>query len=129
MSYKQLTENERYQIYTLLKVGFSLKAIADELNRHPSTISRELKRNKGLKGYRPRQAQRLAGTRRKQAPKACKLTAAAIGWMTCLVRQELSPQQAVTLWGINGLPGATQAGTAAPRDGVPVVICRQGGWR
>jgi len=75
MSYKQLTENERYQIYTLLKVGFSLKAIAAELNRHPSTISRELKRNKGLKGYRPRQAQRLASTRRKQAPKACNTNA------------------------------------------------------
>jgi transposase, IS30 family len=54
MNYKQLTENERYQIYTLLKVGFSLKAIAGELDRHPSTISRELKRNKGLKGCRPR---------------------------------------------------------------------------
>ena len=93
MSYKQLTENERYQIYTLLKVGFSLKAIADELNQHPSTISREPKRNKGLKGYRPRQAKHLAGTRRKQAHKACKLTAADIGWMTCLARQELSPQQ------------------------------------
>ena len=95
MSYNQLTENERYQIYTLLKVGFSLKAIADELNWHPSTISRELKRNKGLKGYRPRQAQRLASTRRKQAPKACKLTAEVIEWMTCLIRQELSPQQVV----------------------------------
>ena len=46
MSYNQLKENERYQIYTLLKVGFSIKAIADELNRHPSTISRELKRTK-----------------------------------------------------------------------------------
>lgn len=44
MNYKQLTEHERYQIYTLLKVGFRLKAIAAELNRHPSTISRELKR-------------------------------------------------------------------------------------
>jgi transposase, IS30 family len=95
MNYKQLTENERYQIYTLLKVGFSLKAIAAELNRHPSTISRELKRNKGLKGYRPRQAQRLASTRRKQAHKACKLTVEVIDWMTCLIRQELSPQQVV----------------------------------
>lgn len=95
MSYNQLTENERYQIYALLKVGFSLKAIAAELNRHPSTISRELKRNKGLKGYRPRQAQRLASTRRKQAYKAYKLTVEVIDWMTCLIRQELSPQQVV----------------------------------
>lgn len=95
MNYKQLTKNERYQIYTLLKVGFSLKAIAAELNRHPSMISRELKRNEGLKGYRPKQAQRLARTRRKQVHKACKLTAEVIGWITRLIRQELSPQQVV----------------------------------
>lgn len=30
------------------------------LNRHPSTISRELARNSGLRSYRPKQAQRLA---------------------------------------------------------------------
>jgi IS30 family transposase len=52
MKYTQLTEGERYQIYGLLKEGFSQKAIARNLERHPSTISRELKRNKGLKGYR-----------------------------------------------------------------------------
>ncbi len=64
MYYKQLTENERYQIYTLLS-GISLKAIVGELmNRHSSTISREVKRNNGLKGYRSRQTQRLANTRR-----------------------------------------------------------------
>lgn len=52
-----------------------------------------------VKGYRPRQAQRLASTRRQQAHKACKLTAEVIEGMTCLIRQELSPQQVVTyLW-------------------------------
>ncbi|MFT5085259.1 MAG: IS30 family transposase, partial [Lentisphaeria bacterium] len=29
------------------------KKVAQELGRHPSTISRELKRNTGLRGYRP----------------------------------------------------------------------------
>ncbi|MBD3815759.1 MAG: helix-turn-helix domain-containing protein, partial [Halothiobacillus sp.] len=34
--------------------------IADVLERHPSTISRELRRNRGGRGYRPKQAQKLA---------------------------------------------------------------------
>lgn len=64
MSYTQLTEIERYQIYALLKQGLSNKKIADALKRHPATIGREIKRNTGLKGYRPQQAQRLADERK-----------------------------------------------------------------
>ena len=54
MKYKQLTQEERYQIYALIKAGNNQKQIAEELTRSPSSISRELKRNKGLKGYRPK---------------------------------------------------------------------------
>jgi IS30 family transposase len=95
MIYNQLTENERYQIYALKKAGHSQQAIAELVGRSPSTISRELKRNSGLRGYRPKQAQRLSVSRRKEAGKACKVTddvRAAIG---VLIRQELSPQQVV----------------------------------
>ena len=42
MSYKQLTEMERYQIRSFLKAGYTQKAIAQELGRNPATISREL---------------------------------------------------------------------------------------
>lgn len=75
MTYSQLTEGERYQIYGLLKEGVTQKAIAKNLERHPSTISRELKRNKGLKGYRHKQANQLAVERRQAAKKRIKLTA------------------------------------------------------
>lgn len=95
MNYNQLTENERYQIYVMLKAGHSQKEIALYLNRCPSTISRELKRNRGLRGYRPAQAQHLSDTRRRTAPKARKLTDEVKGWLDKLLRQELSPQQAV----------------------------------
>ena len=93
MSYIQLTECERYQIYVLNKAGHKPVDIAKHINRHPSTIYREMKRNKGLKGYRPKQAQRLAEDRRRNADKACKLTPQIIGWIETLLRQELSPQQ------------------------------------
>ena len=69
INYQQLTEQERYQIYILLKAGFNNKAIADQLGRHPSTISRETKRNRGLKGYRPAQAQIFTEQRRQEANK------------------------------------------------------------
>ena len=64
--YTQLTRDERYQIYALRKAGHSQKEIAEVLRRNPSTISRELGRNKGLKGYRPEQAHRLAQNRKKE---------------------------------------------------------------
>ncbi len=95
MSYKQLTENERYQIYAMKKAGHSQEEVAMILDRSPSTISRELRRNEGLKGYRPAQAQRLSISRRQEAHKACKVTDKVEAWIKKLVRQELSPQQVV----------------------------------
>lgn len=95
MNYHQLTENERYQIDAFIKAGFTQKRIAEQLGRSPSTISRELKRNRGLRGYRPAQAQRFSDSRRIEAHKAIKLTDEVKTWIRCLIRQELSPQQVV----------------------------------
>jgi IS30 family transposase len=44
MNYTHLTQNERYQIYILSRAGHKQNEIAELLNRHPSTISRELAR-------------------------------------------------------------------------------------
>ena len=60
MKYTQLTEGERYQIYALLGENLTQKEIANRLERHPSSISREIRRNKGQRGYRPKQANQLA---------------------------------------------------------------------
>ena len=46
--YKQLTDPQRYQIYTLLSNDFNQSEIADQLSVSASTISLELKR-KGLR--------------------------------------------------------------------------------
>lgn len=56
MSYTHLTEDERYHIHELLRQGYNQKAIALELGRSASTLSRKLQRNKGQRGRRPRQA-------------------------------------------------------------------------
>ena len=61
---KQLTLGQRYQIAILLKTGHNQTQIAKELGVHKSTISRELRRNRGNRGYRPKQAQRFTDARR-----------------------------------------------------------------
>ena len=95
MNYTQLAEYERYQISVLLKEGFSNQEIAHRLGRHPATIGREIRRNKGLRGYRPKQAQELTEQRRHQAHKARKVTQEVATWVETLLRQQLSPEQVV----------------------------------
>ena len=63
-SYSQLTEEQRYQIYEDRTQGLSQTDIAKNIGVNKSTISRELKRNSGLRGYRPRQAHQLAENRK-----------------------------------------------------------------
>lgn len=63
MNYTHLSQPERYQIYALLKAGHSLSEIAAILCRHRSTIYREVSRNSGFKGYRPKQAVQIATQR------------------------------------------------------------------
>jgi IS30 family transposase len=58
-----LTLAEREILYRLKKKGRSKAEIAEMMGRHRSTIYRELKRNTGQRGYRPKQAQRLADKR------------------------------------------------------------------
>jgi IS30 family transposase len=56
MNYTHITREERYQIYALKKAGHKQYEIAEVLKRSESTISRELSRNCGRRGYRPKQA-------------------------------------------------------------------------
>ncbi|MCH7567750.1 MAG: IS30 family transposase [Nitrospirae bacterium] len=65
-TYKQLTQEQRYQIYALKKMGHKPTQIARCLEVHKSTLSRELKRNSGLLGYRPQQAHKKALERQAQ---------------------------------------------------------------
>ena len=63
--YKQLTQEQRYCIYTLQKAELNQTEIARALGVHKSTISRELHRNRGQRGYRPQQAHRVAQDRQR----------------------------------------------------------------
>ncbi len=54
-------------LYVLKKYGHTQREIAQELGVDQSTISRELKRNSGKKGYRHKQAERLSKTRKSRS--------------------------------------------------------------
>lgn len=58
--YSQLTREQRYHIYGLQKAKNSQTYIADVVGVHKSTISREVMRNRGDRGYRPQQAHKRA---------------------------------------------------------------------
>lgn len=65
-NYKQLTYEQRCQIEVLKKIGLKQEDIADAVGVSQSTISRELNRNTGLRGYRHKQAQAKADERRRR---------------------------------------------------------------
>lgn len=92
MSYTQLTREQRYQIYALKKAGHSQSEMAAILAVHKSTISRELSRNGGQRGYRPKQADELASSRKLSARRP-RIQPATWRLVESLVRQQWSPEQ------------------------------------
>lgn len=91
--YRQLTYELRCQIYALKQANYSQQAIASAVGVSQSTISRELKRNTGERGYRYKQAQRKSRERRKQATRPHKMTPDNIALIEQGLRQEWSPEQ------------------------------------
>ena len=67
MNYNQLTSEERYTISSYRKAGLSVTEIAREMERHRSTIYREIKRHLRQGAYRPSYAITRALTRRSKA--------------------------------------------------------------
>lgn len=90
-TYHQLTQEQRYQIYALKKTKHTLSEMAVVIGVDKSSISRELRRNRGERGYRPQQAHELAVQRR---PKTIpKITVEVWSLVESLLRQDWSPEQ------------------------------------
>ena len=90
-TYRQLTQAQRYQIYALQKTGHSLSEIAEVIGVHKCTVSCELKRNRGKRGYRPQQAHSLAMERRQKGMP--RITAETWAVVERLLKQDWSPEQ------------------------------------
>lgn len=96
--YQQLTQEPRYQISALRKAGMSLRSIAQEVDVHFSTVSRELRRNSTDAGYIPQVAHQLSDSRRRAAQKAHKRAdktdtiiseSLALGWSPAAISERL----------------------------------------
>jgi transposase, IS30 family len=109
--YSQLTYEDRITIKVYKQAGNSNQAIADKLGRSPSTISREIKRNTGQRGYRPKQAQEAARQRQLQ-PRTLKMTAITQKHIRRQLQIEWSPEQIAhtmkTDPGFTGRPVSTE---------------------
>lgn len=110
--YHHLTYEQRCQIYVLKKRGDSSAAIAKELGFHRSTVCRELKRNKGERGYRFKQAQEKASNRRSKASShPYKMTLATVKIITEKLHLQWSPEQIAGFLKKQGYPQAVSAET------------------
>ena len=92
MTYRQLTREQRYQIYALKKAAHNRSEIAAPIGVHKSTVGRELSRNSGQRGYRPKQADELATARHRAAYRP-RISAGTWAVVEKLLRQEWSPEQ------------------------------------
>ena len=95
-TYSQLTSEQRYQIYALLKNQHSQSEIAATIGVHKSTVSRELRRNTGRRGYRPKQAHNLALQRREEKV-SLRISDEIWQRIEPLIEEDWSPQQ-ISLW-------------------------------
>ncbi len=95
MSYKHLSLEERHYIELSINNEKTLTEIAADLNRAQSTISREAKRNLGLRGYRHKQANQMAKERHGTKEKATKLTGEITALIDACISEDWSPEQVV----------------------------------
>lgn len=98
--YKQLTYEQRCQIEAYKKSGFTQAEIATAVGVSQSTISRELARNTGRRGYRHKQAQEFALSRRESTKRATKMVPELIGLVEEKLTEKWSPEQ-ISGWLLN----------------------------
>lgn len=98
MSYRQLTYDERVTLSVLKLQGLSIRTIAATLDRHYSTLYRELERNRchvSDGAYRPSKAQRRTRARRSRSRRNRHYTDNDFLLIRKLLRLKWSPEQIV----------------------------------
>lgn len=90
--YRQLTQTQRYQIWSLREMGHKLRVIGEKVGVDFSTVSRELRRNRSVKGYDPQAAHRQSILRKRTADKSNKVSAKSNELIEKGLRLEWSPE-------------------------------------
>ena len=94
--YHHLTQEQRYTINAEMRTGKTHAEIANEIGCSRQTIWREVSRNKGLRGYRPKQADDKAKQRiyiATQLRQHHRLTAFGLAYIEHLIQRHWSPEQ------------------------------------
>ena len=107
MTYTHLTQDERYQIAILAKAGHDQSQIAEVMNRHRSTISRELRRNRGQRGYRPKQAHEFSQARMRACENGPRIADATWAYVDQQLGELWSPEQISGRLEERGLPSVS----------------------
>src|ERR1700682_685291 len=99
-TYHQLTQEERYRITAHRMCGTSQVEIARLLQRHPSTIGRELRRNATHhdSDYRAEKAHSYATARRRRCRRGARFSATDMARVARLVRPKFSAEQIAGVW-------------------------------
>jgi len=105
--YKHLTQDERYQIAILLKAGKRQSEIAVLMNRHPSSISRELQRNRSQRGYRPKRAEELSQARMRACDNGRRIPDEIWAVVETKLRETWSPEQISGYLKTNKMPSVS----------------------
>lgn len=118
VSPRLLSQDERIEIADLRRAGYSIRQIATERDRSPSTISRELRRNAASSDrYQPFQAHRRATARRERRHRRRIIANELLGLIvTELLAQRWSPQQ-ISRHLRGGFPPSP--GCGLPRENLP----------
>src|SRR5512145_3490872 len=95
MRYHQLTSEERYTLSALRMEGLNQLQIAKRLERHRSTICRELQRNSARwdGAYRPSKAIERTSGRRSRSRRNQRFTSRDMQRVERLIHKQWSPEQ------------------------------------
>jgi IS30 family transposase len=100
--YTQLNSGQRYQIYGLKQAGLNQTRIAQKIGVDKSTISRKFRRNKGQRGWRPKQAQSLRDERRQACTNGKCFSSDEWAEVERLIQEDLSQEQAANRLELEG---------------------------
>lgn len=96
--YRHLQAQDRHRIFVLHASGYSPSTIAIDLNRHVSTIRRELARNTLSGGYNDQIAAKLCQKRRSASRISHKLTPEFVAFIGAKIQLFWSPEQICARW-------------------------------
>ena len=93
MKYRRVTPEMRRLLKAYLDEGFNQSQIAVKLDVDRSTVSREIRRNSGGRGYRPKQSQQMCNERQRFRQKLRKLIGPLVDIVESRLLLKWSPEQ------------------------------------